>query len=110
MDMKNINIFEVIYQNVILPRYSDYLDINDIRWIDHGRVDDSYVTAHYFESNGQHYILLSNNYTHGTYLDDGISYEIVKCGDKTSIELNFSDNHKIENVTGKYTLYREKKQ
>jgi hypothetical protein len=106
--MTNNNL-EIIYENVILPRYSEYLNTSDIHWTDHGRVDDSYVTAHYFESDGQHYILLSNNYANGTYLDDGISHEIIKCGDKTSIELNFSDNYKIENVTGKYTLYREKK-
>lgn len=107
-EMKNQKFLENFYENVILPRYSEYLGIAEIRWIDHGRLDDSYVWVHYFETNGKQYILLSNDYTEGSHLDDGISHEIVKCGDEKSIELNFSDNKEIENITGRYTLYREK--
>lgn len=106
--MKNQRFIEDFYSNVILPRYNNSLDITKIHWIDHGKLDDSYVWAHYFETNGKQYILLSNDYAEGSHLDDGMSHEIVKCDNKTSIELNFNDNKEVENITGRYTLYREK--
>lgn len=106
--MRDEKFFESFYSRVILIRYSQYFDASKIHWIDHGRLGDSYVWAHYFEANGAHYILLSNDYAKGSYLDDGLSHEIVKCGTKNSIELNFSDNKVVDNITGRYTLYREK--
>lgn len=106
--MDNNDFLELFYINVILPRYSDSLDLTNLRWIDHGYIDDSNVYGHYFESGGKQYVLLSNDYAQGSHLDDGLSHEVVKCGDETSIELKFNDNHKIDNITGWYTLYREK--
>ena len=105
--MNNVSFLEQFYENVILVRYKDHISLNDIQWIDHGRIEDSYVHGHYFKSNGEQYILLSNDYMKGSYLDDGLSHEIVRIGDSTSIELNFNDNKEIDDITGRYTLYRE---
>lgn len=107
--MKNEKFLEEFYKNVILPKYGDLFNVNEIKWLDHGRLDDSYVWAHYFENNGKQYVLLSNDYAEGSHLDDGLSHEIVKCGDKTSLKLCFDDGKEVENITGQYTLYREKK-
>jgi hypothetical protein len=53
------------------------------------------------------YVLLYENYPGGTFLDDGLSHKVVELDGKTSLELKFSDDKKIENITGWYTLYRE---
>ena len=108
MDMKNQKFLEEFYENVILPKYGGSLDLSDIKWIDHGKLDDSYVWAHYFEAGGRQYILLSNDYAEGSNLDDGLSHEIIKCGEDKSIELNFNDDKEVENITWRFTLYREK--
>ncbi len=48
-------------------------------------------------------------YKDAVNFDDGLSREVVKCGDETSIELRFSDDaRQVPNVTGWFTLYREK--
>jgi hypothetical protein len=60
--MKDEKFLESFYAKVILISYSQYFDVNKIHWIDHGRLGDSYVWAHYFDVNGKHYILLSNDY------------------------------------------------
>ena len=103
------NFLEDFYVNVILSRYSDSLDINNVRWIDHGRVDlDSF--AHTFMIGDTEYVLLYEDNPGITYVGDGLSHELVKCGNETSIELKFSDNYQmIENITGWFALYREKK-
>jgi hypothetical protein len=107
-EMKDQKFLEEFYEKVILPKYSDCLDLAEIKWIDHSRLDDSYVWAHYFESNNKQYILLSNDYAESSYLDDGLSHEIVSCNTKNSIELHFSDGSEVNNITGRFTLYREK--
>jgi hypothetical protein len=66
--MTNEKFLEQFYQNAILKRYSDDLDVASIRWIDHG-----------------------------------------KGGDKTSIELKFGDGKELPQITGWYTLFREKR-
>lgn len=106
--MKNQEFFETFYEYAILPKYATSLNLTDIKWIDHSMLDDSLVLAHYFESNGKQYILLSNDYSGGSYLDDGLSHEIIMYGDKTGFRLYFDDNKEIDNITGYYTLYREK--
>lgn len=106
--MKNQEFIESFYVNVILPRYSKYVDITDIHWVDHGRIDDSYAIAHYFECQDKEFVLLYESFPGNTYLDDGLSHEVVKCGDERSIELKFSDNKEIDNIIGWFTLYRGK--
>jgi hypothetical protein len=109
LEMTNDIFLEELYSRVILPRYSNYLDLNDIIWIDHGKVDlDAW--AHTFKSNSIEYVLLYEDFPINTYLDDGLTHELLKCGDETSIQLKFKDNYKqLENITGWYTLFREKK-
>ena len=99
---------EEFYENVILPKYSDNLDLSNIKWIDHGKISDAYSFAHYFICNNKEFVLLYENFPGNTYFDDGLSHDIIKCGDKTNIELKFSDNKEIDNIAGWFTLYREK--
>jgi len=107
--MINNKFLEKYYENVILPKYEESLDITDIQWFDHGKIDDSYAFAHYFICQNREYVLLYESYPGITYLDDGLSHEIIKCGNKTSIELKFNDNKGTDNVAGWFTLYQEKK-
>lgn len=99
---------EQFYENVILPRYGENININNIRWKDHGKVDlDAW--AHYFDDeNGREYVLLYEDYPSGSFLDDNLSHELVKIGEETSIGLSFNDEKEIPNITGWFSLYREK--
>lgn len=106
--MKNQKFLEEFYEKVILSKYDCFSDVFKISWVDHGRLDDSYVWAHYFEVNSRHYVLLSNDYAKGSHLDDGMTHEIVKYNNESGIELKFNDNSEFENITGNYTLYIEK--
>lgn len=99
---------EEFYENVILPKYSNDLDLSNIQWIDHGKISDTYSFAHYFMCNNKEFVLLYEDFPGNTYLDDGLSHEIVKCGDKTNIELKSSDSKEIDGIVGWFTLYREK--
>lgn len=99
---------EQFYEDIILPRYKEVINFTHITWIDHGKVGlDAW--AHYFKSNGREFVLLYEDFPGNVDFDDGLSHEVVKCGDKTSLELRFSDDGKqIPNVVGWFTLYREK--
>lgn len=99
---------EQFYENSILPRYKDAITFGDITWVDHGKVGlDAW--AHYFKSSGKEFVLVYEDFPGNTDFDDGLSHEVIKCGDETSIELRFGDDAKqIPNVTGWFTLYREK--
>ena len=104
----NNKFLEQFYENIILPRYEGAASFDGIAWTDHGKVGlDAW--AHYFKSDGKEYVLVYEDFPGNTDLDDGLSHEIVKCGDETSIELRFSDDaRQIPNVTGWFTLFREK--
>lgn len=104
----NDKFLEQFYESVILSRYKDGIDIGGIKWKDHGKVElDSW--AHYFEDkNGKEYVLLFEDSPGSSFLDDGLSHEVIKLGDESSIGISFSDGKYIPNVTGYFTLYREK--
>lgn len=106
--MKDNKLLEQFYELVILPRYDSLANFGNITWIDHGKVNlDAW--AHYFKSNNKEYVLVYEDFPGNTDFYDGLSHEVVKCGDETSIELRFSDDAKqIPNVTGWFTLFREK--
>jgi hypothetical protein len=99
--------FEQFYERVILPRYADTVDVHTITWKDHGKIDlDAW--AHYFDDrDGNEYILLYEDYPSGSFLADGLSHEVVKCGNEASLELKFGDNKQLTNIAGWFTLYRE---
>ena len=77
--------------------------------MDHGKVDlDAW--AHYFKTphDGKEYVLLYEDFPDGSFLKDGLSHDIVKCGEETSIKLRFEDSDvEIQNIIGWYTLYHE---
>ncbi len=99
---------ETYYEKTILPKYLDVAEVSEITWKDHGKVGPD-AWAHYFEDkSGREYVLLYEDFPGGEYLEDNLTHEIVLCGNETSIFVENSPN-KIENVSGYFTLYREKK-
>lgn len=101
------NLLEQFYENVILPQYSEEVILKKVIWKDHGKVDlDAW--AHYFDDeSGREYVLLYEDFPSGGFLNDGLSHEIVKLGDETSIRVALSSGKQIVNLVGYFTLYRE---
>lgn len=99
---------EQFYEDVVLPQYAEIVEFKKINWKDHGKVDlDAW--AHYFDDeSGREYVLLYEDFPGGAFLDDGLSHELVKIGEETSLKLSFSNDKEVENITGYFTLYREK--
>lgn len=99
---------EKFYENVILPQYSNEVSVADIVWKDHGKPGlDSW--AHYFEDkDGREYVLLYEDFPDGAFLKDGLTHEPVEINGEISFELKFGNAKQIPNLTGWYTLYREK--
>jgi hypothetical protein len=87
---------------------SNSLDIDGIIWTDHGKIDlDAW--AHYFKTkDGQEFALLFEDFPGNTFLDDGLTHEIVKIDGQNSISIAFKDDKYMPNITGYFTLYREK--
>lgn len=100
---------ESFYEKVILPRYSDTVTFKHIIWKDHGKLGpDSW--AHYFDNEeGREFVLLYEDFPGDSPFDDGLSHELVKVGDETSIGLKFDNGPIIDNITGYFTLYQEKR-
>ena len=77
-------------------------------WKDHGKIGlDAW--GHYFEdSNGKEYVVVFEDFPGNVFLDDKLTHEIVKIGDDSSVKLDVSGSKYIPNVTGYFTLFREK--
>jgi hypothetical protein len=106
----NDNFLEKLYETVILPNYPE-INIEKIHWKDHGKVDlDAW--AHYFDDEaGTEYLLLFEDYPSGSFLVDGLSHEVVKRVGSEDDSIHFSIDTPfkyIENVTGYFTLFKEK--
>ena len=104
----NNKFLEQFYEYVILPRYKDVISIDGVVWKDHGKIElDAW--GHYFDDiHGKEYVLVYEDNPGSTFLNDGLTHEVIKLGDKTSLKLAFDDNKEIFNITGYFTLYREK--
>jgi len=104
----NDKFLEELYENVILPSYKGVLDIGKISWKDHGKIGlDAW--GHYFEdSKGKEYVLVFEDFPSSVSIDDGLSHEKVKIGNESSIKLAVSGSRYIPNVTGYFSLFREK--
>lgn len=88
-------VIEQFYEHVILPNYHE-LDAATIRWKDHGRIGPD-AWAHYFPGD--------------TFLDDGLTHEVVPLDGETSIEFGVKNKEHAQytpNITGYFTLYRER--
>ena len=104
----NKEFLEQYFQSVILPLYGDALDISSITWKDHGKVGPD-AWAHYFDDkNGREYALLYENFPGSEYLNDELTHEIIRCGEKTSIQISSHPESTIDNIIGYFTLYAEK--
>lgn len=106
-DMDN-KFLEGYYEKIILPLYKDE-SIKVSAWKDHGRVGpDNW--AHCFEdAAGIEYVLLNEDYPDGQYLDNPPTHDVVPLPDSDTISLKVSFGDAwIPNVTGYFTLYREK--
>ena len=98
---------EKLYEEVILPNYAE-INTSEIVWKDHGKIDlDAW--AHYFEDKqGREYVLLFEDFPGSTYLNDGLTHEVVKYGKDDTIQINLTMPHKyVPNVTGSFTLFKE---
>lgn len=102
------NLLEQFYENVILPQYSEEVKFEKVTWKDHGKVDlDAW--AHYFDDeSGREYVLLYEDFPGSTFLNDGLTHEVVKLGDESSLHVAVDPGKQIVNLTGYFTLYREK--
>jgi len=100
---------EEYYEKVILPLYKDE-SINVSSWKDHGKVGpDNW--AHYFETKqGKEFVLLNEDFPGGIYLNDGLTHDPVKIpsSDETALRVTIGDSAWIPNVSGYFTLYRER--
>lgn len=104
----NNEFLEQYFEQVILPQYKN-LTFTNVTWKDHGKVGlDTW--AHYFEDTaGIEYVLLYEDYPTGEYLNDDLSHEVIPCGSDTSLHVSLSSAAVIDNVSGYFTLYKEKR-
>lgn len=105
MDTK---LLEQYYETVVLPLYSNDLELSAITWKDHGKVDlDAW--AHYFvDTDDREYILIYEDFPGSDYLNDDLSHDLVKCGDETSVRVTTTPEKSIDNIIGYFTLCKEK--
>ena len=104
----NKEFLEQYFQSVILPLYGDALDISSITWKDHGKVGPD-AWAHYFDDkNGREYVLLYEDFPGSDYLNDELTHEIIRCDEKTCIQISSHPESTIDNIIGYFTLYAEK--
>lgn len=104
----NTKFLEQFYENVILPQYAEVL-FGNITWIDHGSIGlDAF--AHYFKNtDGKEYVLVFEDFPGSTAFDDGLSHDIVLVNNEKTIRFGGDPPFKyIENITGYFTLYKEK--
>ena len=97
---------EHFYETVVLPSYAD-VSFKKITWKDHGKVGlDTW--AHYFEDeDGTEFILLYEDFPGNEYINDNISHSVVTVGDEPALQISLSNNKKIDNIVGYFTLYKE---
>ena len=98
---------ENYYESVILPMYGDLIKF-PIKWKSHGKVGlDTW--AHYFDDKSSvEFVLLYEDFPGNEYLGDDLSHELVKCGNKSSLQISESSGKEIDNIFGYFTLYKEK--
>ena len=106
-DYMNDSQLEAYYETAILPQYKDVVQFERITWKDHGKIDlDAW--GHYFDDeNGREYVLVYEDFPGNVSLDDGLSHDVVKIGDATSIQVQALPGRQIDNIFGYFTLYRE---
>ena len=60
------------------------------------------------DSNSKEYVLVFEDFPGSVFLDDKLTHEIVKIGDERSVKLDVCSSKYIPNVTGYFSLFREK--
>lgn len=104
----DIKFLEQFYEKVILPQYGSTV-FDNVTWIDHGAIElDSF--AHYFRAgDSRDYVLVFEDFPGNIAFDDGLSHDIVLVNNEISIRFGGDPPFKyIENITGYFTLYKEK--
>ncbi len=104
----NISLIEQFYESVVLPQFSEQVTFKKVVWKDHGKVDlDAW--AHYFDDeDGREYVLIYEDFPGDTFLNDGLTHEVVKLGNEKSLHVSVEPGKQVENLIGYFTLYREK--
>ena len=105
----DVKFLEQFYEKIILPKYG--LVFSDVfKWKDHGKVGpDTY--AHYLEdADGTEFVLLNEDFPNGDYMSDNLTHSTVPLvGDDNSDILRVTiGTDWIPNVSGYFTLYKEK--
>lgn len=104
----DIKFLEQFYEKVILPQYNSTV-FDNVTWIDHGAIElDSF--AHYFKTeNKTEYVLVFEDFPGNVAFDDELSHDTVLVDDEETIRFGGDPPFKyIENITGYFTLYKEK--
>lgn len=105
----NTAFLETYYETVILPLYKDTVDFSEISWKDHGKVGAD-AWAHYFEDrSGREYVLLYEDFPGSDYLNDGLSHDIIPCGNEVNVRVAMTPEKQLDNIVGYFTLYAERK-
>lgn len=101
-------LLERLYETVILPNYPE-IDVAAIRWKDHGKIGPD-TWAHYFDNgDGVEYVLQFQDYPDTSLFDDELSHELVKSADREYLLFSLEPPFKyVENITGYFSLYKER--
>ena len=105
----NTEFLETYFETIVLPLYGDAIDVSAITWKDHGKVGED-AWAHYFNNAaGREYVLLYEDFPGSDYMNDDLTHEIIPCGDLSSVQVSTNPESTVDNLTGYFTLYGEKR-
>ncbi len=105
----DLRFLEKLYEKVILSQYAG-IEFGQVKWIDHGKVGPD-AFAHYFKDYREgEYVLVFEDYPGTVPFDDGLSHEVLLINGQRSLRFSFEVPFKyIENVSGYFTLFKEKR-
>lgn len=93
---------------MILPQYSSTV-FDNVTWIDHGAIELDSFAHHFKAGDSREYVLVFEDFPGNVAFDDGLSHDIVLVNNEITIRFGGDPPFKyIENITGYFTLYKEK--
>lgn len=99
---------EQYYEGVILPLFH-YEGAEVVAWKDHGKVGLDTWAHHFDNSEGVEHILVNEDFPGSEYPPDDLTHEMVSFPDSEDGILHVSiGSDWIPNISGYFSLYREK--
>jgi hypothetical protein len=96
------------FEAVILSNY-EQIDIDEISWKHYKKINSDAWTHYFNDKSGNEYVLLFEDYPSNSFSDNKSMYEVVRHGDDDSMRFGSNVPFKyVENITGYFTLFREK--